>query len=199
MRICLASLLACAALAAPLPGQWTVAPEVGLTAFSGSSRDTAGARLGPTRATVVALRIDRESRRFGVGLRLLTGSTGIGATDGDLTVIQEHQLRVFEIAGIVSWHVMRVGSTSRLGLEAGPVLDVWTADGASTRDRVGAVAALSWAFPVSQRLDVALRLEGTRTSSLFDSGDLPPSVESRPTWRRGVGVALRWHEARAGH
>jgi hypothetical protein len=192
MRTCIAMLLALTA-PAPVAGQWSLTPEVGLTAFSGSSRDSGGVRIGPTRATVIGLRFGRETRASGIGLRILTGSTGFGATDGDLTVIQEHQLRLVEVAGFVSWHVAQIGTASRLGLEAGPVLDVWMPQGASSRSRFGAVAALSWAFPVSPRLDAALRLEGTLTGSLFDPADLPPSAERRATWRRGAAVALRWH------
>jgi hypothetical protein len=200
MRTWIAMLLACATLAPPLVGQWTLAPEVGLTAFSGSGRDSGGVRLGPTRATVVGLRVGRESSRFGWGLRVLTGSTGIGATDGDLTVIQEHQLRLVEVAGFLSWPVARLGTASRLGVEAGPALDLWLPPGdGSARSRVGAVAALSWAFPVSPRLDAALRLEGTLTGSLFDPGDLPAAAERRATWRRGAGFALRWHRAGDAH
>jgi hypothetical protein len=192
MRTCIAMLLA---LTAPptLAGQWSLTPEVGLTAFSGSARDSSGLRVGPTRATVIGLRFGRETRATGIGVRVLTGSTGFGATDGDLTVIQEHQLRLVEIAGFFSWHVAQIGTASRLRLEAGPVLDVWMPQDASSRSRFGAVAALSWAFPVSPRLDAALRLEGTLTGSLFDAADLPPSAERRPTWRRGAGFALRWH------
>jgi len=192
MRTCIAMLLALAA-PATLAGQWSLTPEVGLTAFSGSSRDSGGVRIGPTRATVLGLRFSRETLGSGIGLRILTGSTGFGATDGDLSVIQEHQLRLVEVAGFVSWHVAQIGTASRLGLEAGPVLDVWMPEGASSRSRFGAVAALSWAFPVSPRLDAALRLEGTLTGSLFDQADLPPSAERRATWRRGAAFALRWH------
>jgi hypothetical protein len=191
MRTCIAMLFALTAPAA-LAGQWSLTPEVGLTAFGGSSRDSGGVRIGPTRATVFGLRLGRESPRLSVGLRILTGSTGIGATDGDLTVIQEHQLQLLEFAGVFSWRVAQIGSASRLGLEAGPVLDVWMPQGASSRSRFGAVAALAWAFPVSPRLDAALRLEGTLTGSLFDAADLPAGAERRATWRRGASLALRW-------
>src|SRR5215471_2508319 len=125
MRTCIAILLALAPPAA-LAGQWSLTPEVGLAAFSGTSRDSAGVRLGPTRASVVALRVGRESQHLGVGLRVLTGSTGFGATDGDITVIQEHQLRLVEFAGLLSWKVARVGTSSRVILEAGPALDIWS-------------------------------------------------------------------------
>lgn len=192
MRTCIAILLACAAPPA-LAGQWSLSPEVGLTAFSGSSRDSGGVRVGPTRATVVGLRFGRETRGSGIGLRLLTGSSGFGATDGDLSVIQEHQLRLVEVAGFFSWHVMQIGTASRLGVELGPVLDIWMPQGASSRSRFGAAAALSWTFPVSPRLDAALRVEGTLTGSLFDPADLPAGAERRATWRRGAGFALRWH------
>jgi len=193
MRTCFALLLVCAALTPALAGQWSVTPEVGLAAFSGSGRDSSGLRVGPTRATVVGLRFGRETPRGGVGLRLLTGATGVGATDGTLTVIQEHQLHLLEVAGFLSWHLTRIGTESRLGLELGPVLDVWTPEGGSSRSRFGAVTALSWAFPVTPRLDAALRLEGAVTGSLFDPADVPASGERRATWRRGVGLALRWH------
>jgi len=192
MRTCIAMLLALTA-PATVAGQWSLTPEIGLTAFSGSSRDSGGVRVGPTRATVIGLRFGRETRASGIGLRILTGSSGFGATDGDLSVIQEHQLRLVEIAGLFSWHVAQIGAASRLGVEAGPVLDIWIPEGASSRSRFGAVAAVSWAFPVSPRFDAALRLEGTLTGSLFDQADLPSSAQRRATWRRGAGFTLRWH------
>lgn len=190
MRTYIALLLACAAPAPALAAQWSLAPEVGLTAFSGSSRDTGGVRVGPTRATAVALRFGWESPRLGFGLRVLTGSSGFGASDGDLTVIQEHQLRLIELAGLVAWRVARVGTSSRLGIEAGPALDVWAPEQGSTRTRLGAALAVVWAFPVTPRLDAAVRLEGVLTPSLFDTADLPDGAERRSTWRRGVSFAL---------
>src|SRR5215471_292131 len=136
MRTCIAILLALAAPPA-LAGQWSVTPEVGLSAFSGTSRDSAGVRLGPTRGSVVALRVGRESQHLGVGLRVLTGSTGFGATDGDLTVIQEHQLRLVEFAGLLSWKVARVGPSSRVIVEAGPALDIWSPKGGQSHSLFG--------------------------------------------------------------
>lgn len=196
MRTCIAILLACAAPSRALAGQWSLSPEVGLTAFSGSSRDSGGVRVGPTRATVVALRFGRESPRLGFGIRVLTGSSGFGASNGDLTVIQEHQLQLIEVAALVSRGVTRIGTSSRIGLEAGPALDIWAPQDGGTRTRIGAVAAVVWAFPVTSRLDAALRLEGALTGSLFDRADLPPHVERRSTWRRGVGFALVRHMGR---
>ena len=190
MRTCIALLLAFAAPAPALAGQWSLAPEVGLTAFSGSSRDSGGVRVGPTRATAVALRFGWASPRVGCGVRVLTGSSGFGASDGDLTVIQEHQLRLIEVAGLVAWRGMRVGTSSRLGLEAGPALDIWAPQQGSTRTRLGAVLAVVWAFPVTPRLDAAVRLEGALTPSLFDAADLTDGAERRSTWRRGVSFAL---------
>lgn len=190
MRTCIALLLAFAAPAPGLAGQWSLAPEVGVTAFSGSGRDSGGLRVGPTRATAVALRFGRESPHVGFGVRVLTGASGFGASDGDLTVIQEHQLRLIEVAGLVAWRVARVGTSSRLGIEAGPALDIWAPQQASTRTRLGAVLAVVWAFPVTPRLDAAVRLEGALTPSLFDAADLPSGAERRSTWRRGVSFAL---------
>ena len=196
MRTCIALLFSVAA-AVPLSGQWSVSPEVGLTAFSGTSRDSDGVRLGPTRASVVALCVSRGSPHLGVGLRVLTGSTGIGATDGDLTVIEEHQLRLFEVAGLLSWRLTRIGTASRLGLEAGPALDIWAPQGGSHRTRVGAVAAVVWAFPVTARLDAAVRLEGALTGSLLDAADLPAGAVRRATWRRRLRAALARVQGRA--
>ena len=192
MRTCFALLLV-SVIATPLSGQWTLSPEVGLTAFGGTGRDSSGLRVGPTRASVLALRFGRESPRVGFGVRVLTGLTGFGASDGDLTVIQEHQLRLVEIAGVLSRPVARVGISSRLVVEAGPVLDIWTPQGGSSRTRVGAVLAAVWILPVTARLDAALRVEGTLTGSLVDPADVPAGAERRATWRRGVGFGLRWH------
>lgn len=191
MRTPFAFLFVFVTAAPALRGQWSLAPEVGLVAFSGSGRDSAGVRVGPTRATALALRLSRESPRFGFGLRILTGSTGFGATDGDLTVIQEHQLRLVEVAGLVTWQAARVGASSRLAFEAGPALDIWSPQDAATRSRVGGVAALVWAFPVTPRLDAAVRLEGALTASLLDPDDVPAGAVRRATWRRGVAFALR--------
>src|SRR5260221_981733 len=140
MRICIAMALALAG-PATLAGQWTLTSEVGLTAFSGSARDSSGLRVGPTRATVLGLRFGRESRNSGIGLRILTGSSGFGATDGDLTVIPEHQLRPVEVAGFFSWQLGQIGTASRLGFAAGPVFDGWMPQGATSRSRFGRGAA----------------------------------------------------------
>lgn len=191
MRTCFALLLVCAAATPALSGQWNLSPEVGLTAFGGSGRDSGGLRVGPTRASIVALRLGRESPQFGFGLRVLTGSSGFGASDGDLTVIQEHQLHLVEVAGFISRQVARVGTASRLTLEAGPALDIWSPQGASSRTRLGAVAGAAWTFPVTPRLAAAVRLEAVLTPSLFDAADVPAGAERRATWRRGVSFALQ--------
>lgn len=192
MRTCVAVSLALAVLTGPLLGQWSLTPEIGLTSFSGSGRDSNGLRMGPTRATALALRFGWVSPRLGFGVRVLTGSTGLGASDGHFTVIQEHQVRLFEVAGFVTWRVARLGSGSHVGLEAGPALEVWAPAEATTRSRLGAVAAALWAFPVSARLDAAVRFETALTPSLFDAADLPRGATRRPTWRRGVALALEW-------
>lgn len=192
MRTCLAVTLVLAAVAAPLPGQWSLTPEIGLSSFSGSGRDSSGLRMGPTRATVLAMRFGWASSRLAVGVRVLTGSSGLGASDGNFTVIQEHQVRLVELAGLVGWRVVRVGTASRLGFEAGPALAVWAPTEAATRSRLGAVAAAVWAFPVAARLDALVRVEAALTPSLFDAADLPSGATRRATWRRGTGLALHW-------
>jgi len=194
MRTCIVVSLALAALAAPLPGQWSLTPEIGLTSFSGSGRDSSGLRMGPTRATALALRFGWASPRLGFGVRVLTGSSGLGASDGRFTVIQEHQVRLIELAGLAAWRVARIGTASHLGLEAGPALALWAPAEASSRSRLGAVVAAVWAFPVSGRLDAAVRFEAALTPSLFDAADLPPGATRRATWRRGVALALAWHQ-----
>ena len=191
MRTCLALLLAVTRFPASLAAQWSIAPEVGLAAYSGSARDSGGLRVGPTRSTTLALRVGWEGSRWGAGVRLLYGSTGIGASDGDLTVIQEHQVRLYEIAGLVSLRVTRGGAGSELRLEAGPAYDHWAPTAAANRSRIGAQAGAEWSFPVTQRLVAAVRITGTLSASMFDEGDVPPGAVRRPTWRRGVCFAVR--------
>jgi hypothetical protein len=191
MRARIGILLILSTLPAPVVAQWSVAPEIGLAAFSGSARDSGGLHVGPTRSTTVAFRVGWEGRRVGAGLRLLYASSGIGASNGDFTVIQEHQVQLFEIATVATLRVARVGSASVVRLEAGPVADVWAPAEAGNRTRFGALLAAAWFFPITQRLAASIRVEGTLSTSLFDAADLPPGAERRSTWRRGVAFAVR--------
>ncbi len=190
MRICIAIVLILAAHATVLPAQWSLTPEVGLAAFGGSGRDSSGLRMGPTRATTVALRFGWQSPHLGAGIRVLAGSSGLGISDGNLSVIQEHQIRLFEVAGVLSWPLARIGTSSRLRLETGPALDIWAPEQASTRSRMGAIAAALWIFPVSPRLEAMVRFEAALSRSLFGAADLPDGAARRNTWRRGVSFAL---------
>lgn len=191
MRARIGILCLLSALPVRLVAQWSVASEIGLAAFSGSARDSGGLHVGPTRSTTLALRVGWEGRRAGAGVRLLYGSSGIGASNGDLTVIQEHRVQLFEIATVATLVVARVGAGSVLRLEAGPVADVWAPAEAGNRTRVGALAAVAWLFPTSQRFAASIRVEGTLSTSVFDAIDLPPGAERRSTWRRGVAFAVR--------
>lgn len=183
-------------LATVIPGtlaaQWSVASEIGIVTFSGSARDTAaGLDLGPTRATMFGLRLAHTGARFGIALRLRYGTSGLGASNGDVTVVQEHTFKLYDVASVASRRLTTLGTGLALWLEAGPALSVWKAKTGERRTRLGASGGLAVLVPMSRRFGATLRFEGGVSASVFDAVDVPAGVERRTAWRRGVSLEIR--------
>jgi hypothetical protein len=183
----------------PLPGtaaaQWSLAPEMGFVSFGRSARDTsAGLDLGPSSGTAFGFRVGQQRGRWGITLRLRYGATGLAATDGDLTVIQEHTFKLYDISPVVTWRLARFGPAAMVQAEAGPVLSVWKASSGENRTRGGASAALALHIDMAPRYFVSIRGEGGISPSVFDVVDLPASMVRRMAWRRGMAIAVgrRW-------
>ena len=183
----------------PPPGtaaaQWSLAPELGIVNFGRSARDTStGLDLGPSSGTAFGFRVGHQRGRWGITLRLRYGATGLAATDGDLTVIQEHTFKLYDISSVVTWRLARFGPAAMVQAEAGPVLSVWKASSGENRTRGGASAALALRIDMTPRYFVSIRGEGGISPSVFDVVDLPASVVRRTPWRRGMAIEVgrRW-------
>lgn len=185
------SLLLQAILPATATAQWSLAPEVGTVGFGRSARDTsAGLDLGPANTTAFGLGFSHYRGRLGITLRLRYAKSGLAATDGDITVIDEHTFTLYDLSPVASWRLSRVGPGAVLQAELGPVLSVWKATTGETRTRAGASAALMLRVDVAPRYSLAIRCEGGISPSVFDAVDLPSSMVRRTSWRRGVVIEV---------
>src|SRR6185312_15720901 len=101
--------------------------------------------------------------------------------------IAKHAMHVYELAPAASYALNDV-----FRLHAGPVLDIWTPEGAATRTRIGALAAVSATWPFAERFGASLRAGLALTSSPFLAEELPERFEARRMWRRSVGIGLMW-------
>ena len=171
--------------------QWSIAPELGVQSFGRSARDTAaGLDLGPTGGTAIGFRFARTGRRIGIALRFRYGTSGLAATDGNLTVTQEHAFKLYDLSSMAFWRLARLGAGTTVQIEAGPVLSIWKAKGGESRTRVGASAALALRIAMGPRYAAAMRVEGGLSPSLFDAADVPAGIERRAAWRRGVAIEI---------
>jgi len=84
-----------------------------------------------------------------------------------------------------------IGPSGVVRAELGPALHLWKFDD-DTRDRVSALGALAYEWPVAGRFSSAIRFEGMVSKSWFAEGDLPPEYDLRLTWRYGVTLGLRY-------
>ena len=185
------TLLLAAMQVAPAAAQWSFGPEVGIQSFSPSARDTvAGADLGPARATMLGLWFARTGARMDIELRLRYGRSGLAATNGDITVIQERVFTMYDISSTASWRLVRLGDATTLRVAAGPALSIWKAKGGERRTRVGATAGLQLRVALSARYHFSVRAEAGVHPSVFDQSDLIADTERRTAWRRSAAFAL---------
>jgi hypothetical protein len=137
----------------------------------------------------IGLRLERGVGRFGLGLRGSYGKPGLSALGQGLTVTDKSSGQLIEVATLVAVRVGGIGPSGAIRAELGPALHLWKF-GDDLRDRVGALGALAYDWPVAGRFSGAIRLEGTVSKSWFEEGDLPPAYELRRTWRYGVTLGL---------
>src|SRR5256886_11218699 len=107
------ALLAWFSLTLGAPGvaaQWSVSAEVGVARFGGTSRDSAGATVGPYRPTTFELRLERGAGRARVAVGVLHAHTRLGAEGQGVAVVQYGIGSLWEIAPEVSLGVARFGA-----------------------------------------------------------------------------------------
>ena len=177
--------------AAPAAVQWGLSAEIGVAGFSGTSRDSSGATVGPYRPTTFGVRVDREAGRVRVALNLLYAQPGLAGKQGNALFVQCGVISLWEIAPEVSLRVAHFGTGVEARVEAGPAIDLWQVND-EQRHRVGAHAGLALEWPVARSLIGSLRAGGVSSRSMVDPADVPAGVERRPTRRFGVAVGLRY-------
>ncbi len=175
----------------PASAQWSVSAEVGIARFGGTSRDSAGATVGPYRPTTLGLRLERGLGRAQVAVGVLRAETGLVAEGQGVAVVQYGIGSLWEITPEISLGLARFGAGVEARVEAGPAIDLWNFGG-ERRNRVGGRAAAVVHWPLARALTGSLRVSGVLSGSVFDAADTPSGVERRATRRFGVAVGLRY-------
>lgn len=175
---------------APLLAQqeWGLSLEFGKASFSGHARSAATTPETsghPSGANTWGFQLDRTGRtiRFSVGV--LLASTGVELENEEVAAEARNLLDLLEFSPQVSILVLRPRESS-VRLHAGLVVDRWSPEGDDARTTVGGLGAVSLEVPMSARIGVQVRWEGTLTGSVFDEDDLPAEFE------RKSGIRLRW-------
>src|SRR5256884_7184286 len=90
----LPAILASFSLTLGAPGvaaQWSVSAELGVARFGGTSRDSAGATVGPYRPTTFELRLERGAGRARVAVGVLHANTRLGAEGQGVAVVRSEE------------------------------------------------------------------------------------------------------------
>jgi hypothetical protein len=191
----LAAVFALLGVAPGLPraaaSQWHVSAEIGVARFGGTSRDSAGARVGPYRPTTLGLRVDHELGAARIVLSATYAKTGLAGEHGGVAFVQYDVASLWEIAPEISVRVGRLGSGVTARVEAGPALDLWDIQGEQRR-RVGGKTSLALEWPLGGRLAGSLRVSAALSGSILNPEDAPTGVERLSTRRFGVTVGLAY-------
>ena len=184
---------------APLMAQatWHLTLERGMTTFSAEAHDsstTDRVHLRPWHPTLYALRLTRESGRIGLGLGLGYASAPIAGNIDDFVLLFGDRERLFEIAPEVRYRVGTTSSGAALRFHLGPVIDLWTPDGADTRTVLGAVGGATLTMPLGARWSVDVRTDVGITGATVTAEEASPEVIRASTVRRGrlaLGITRR--------
>jgi hypothetical protein len=174
-----------------LAAQWGISAEIGVARFSGTSRDSAGARVGPYRPTTFGIRVDRALGAVRLVIAATYAKTGLAGEHGGVAFVQYDVASLWEIAPAVSLRLARFGAGVTAWVEAGPTLDLWDIQN-EPRSRVGGQSSLSCEWPLGGRFTGSLRLSGAVSRSMMNPEDAPPGVQRRATRRAGVTLGLRY-------
>jgi hypothetical protein len=186
-------------------GAWRVALTVGTSTFNGAAAgtDSEGSDLvfRPFRPTMVGLALSYGRDRLRLGLSAKYGQPGLGfrgqpeeaGAESLLIVVEDaFSLATFTASAGIRLATLRGGPTLRSSV--GLTLERWSAEGTSTRVRVGPQAGLGLEFALTGALIATIDGElGFTPGSPFLTEDLPEGFRLRSTWRRTLqaGVSLR--------
>src|ERR1041385_2501810 len=155
--------------------QWGGSAEIGAAWFTGTSRDSTGATVGPYRPTTFAVRLDRGAGPVRLALGVLYAEPGLAGEQGNLTFVQHGVVSLVELSPEVALRLARFGAGVEARVEAGPVFDLWDLDGEG-RNRVGARGGVALEWPLARALTGSLRVARAGAGSLARDGGGPGGV-----------------------
>jgi hypothetical protein len=190
---------------APQRGKISFGAWIGTSVFSGAARGTGdgGEQLLfiPYRPTMYGMSVayGRTALRFEATVR--AGSAGLAVRGGELSDVDQNSLLIV-IENALRVRAISAGASARLGrLRDGPALrasaavlvERWTSPDGPARTVPGAQAGLGLEVALSSRLSAeAEALLGLTPASPFRAEDLPDGFRQSRTWRRSLGVGVRW-------
>src|SRR5256884_2179186 len=175
-----------------LAAQWSLAVEAAASYYGGTSRNGEAdpTAFRPHHPTSLGLRGDRRFGRLSVGVGATLASADLIAENSSVGAILKGALDLFEVAPEVAVTLGRTGPGLAVRVHAGPLIDIWSPEGADTRTRTGGQVGLSLEWPVSRRFARSLRGSAAVTASLFREGELPPGFGLRAMSRPSVSLGL---------
>jgi opacity protein-like surface antigen len=173
--------------------KWDLTPEIGFSHFSGTARDettTPHVSASPSPSMSVGVRVDRAFGQVRVAMTLLYEETGLVEGSSDVTVTANNVLKLFAIHPEMSLPLFRVGNAA-IRAHAGVAIDRWGPADEKARTRFGLLAGLGLESPLSRRVSLAIRWEGTSGKSMLIEDDLPAGFELRNTFHSRLGLGIR--------
>jgi hypothetical protein len=174
--------------------RWGLALEIARAGFSGHARSEVldpETRLHPSGTSIWGIRLDRSGSRLGWSLGVSIATAGVEFESDDASAVARNVLELIEVSPQVSVLLLQPREAA-LRLHLGPVIDYWSPDGADSRTRLGALAALGLVVPFSERFGVHARWEATLTESLFEEDDLPPEFSRKSGWSQRWVLGVRF-------
>ena len=199
IRLYLPVLAAALGLPATLSAQadWRLTLDLGATRFSAQVHDSSSTDrvfVRPWRPTMYTARVTRETGRLGLGLGLGYAKAPVAGNIDDFVLMLGDEERLIEIAPELRYLVGTTTSGAALRLHFGPVLDIWTPDGAETRSAWGALGGASLELPLAGAWGVEIRADLAVTQSNITDEETSAEIIREPTLRRGrlaLGVTRR--------
>lgn len=196
MRAMLLTLTLCTLAVRPLYAQaaWTGAFELGKATYSSAATDSGSdpAHLRPWHPTLFTLRVAREGAGLGLGVAVSFASGQEGVNVDDFVVLPGSSLRLLEFAPELRGPLLVTRRDATLRWHAGPIIDFWWPSGVDPRRRIGGVAGLTLALPMTEAWRITLRGDLALTSSYLTPAEASGSLHRDHTMRRArlaIGIA----------
>jgi len=190
----LGTLTALTLLPSVAAAQWTAELQVGGSRFWGTSRELgveAPHSFRPYRPTTIGLRLERTAGALTLAFTGYNAGTGFALEGDDGAILANGVLTVTGIQPEADFRIAMLPGAGRIALGAGPLLEVWGVQSASSRTRFGGHAAAILEVPLGGRLRAAVRGGmSVLPSSILNDDEVTSGYERRATWRRSLTLGL---------